>query len=168
MNFLRVISLALALLPALAWAQWQWIDKDGRKVFSDRSPPADVPAKNILKQPGVKNPPVAQGDATPAEAAAPAPARAASVPRVSGKDSALEEKKKQAEAAQAEQKKAEDEKIAKLRAENCVRANKAKATYESGVRIARANAKGEREFLDDATRKAEAKRVQDIIASDCQ
>jgi hypothetical protein len=32
-------------------AQWQWIDKDGRKVYSDRSPPSDIQEKNILKRP---------------------------------------------------------------------------------------------------------------------
>ena len=50
---LRVFALCLAcMLPLLAQAQWQWIDKDGRKVFSDRAPPSDIPDKNILKQPG--------------------------------------------------------------------------------------------------------------------
>jgi Domain of unknown function (DUF4124) len=34
-----------------AMAQWQWIDKDGRKVFSDRAPPPDVADKNIVKRP---------------------------------------------------------------------------------------------------------------------
>jgi hypothetical protein len=37
---------------AVAQAQWQWVDKDGRKVFSDRAPPPDIPARNILRQPG--------------------------------------------------------------------------------------------------------------------
>ena len=41
-------------------------------------------------------------------------------------------------------------------------------TLDSGVRIARTNEKGEREFMDDAARAAEAKRTQDIIASDCK
>jgi len=39
-----------------ATAQWQWLDKDGRKVFSDRPPPADVPDKNILAQPNMRAP----------------------------------------------------------------------------------------------------------------
>jgi hypothetical protein len=38
----RTLLLAVAgasfAIPALA--QWQWIDKDGRKVYSDRSPPS--------------------------------------------------------------------------------------------------------------------------------
>ena len=50
MKSLRLLLLAAACaMPALALAQWQWIDKDGRKVFSDRPPPADVPESKILK-----------------------------------------------------------------------------------------------------------------------
>ena len=85
----------------------------------------------------------------------------------SGKDKELEEKKAQAEAAEAAKKKAEDEKIAKAKADNCTRARQAKATFESGRLITHSNAKGERVFLDDATRAAESKRIDGIIATDC-
>lgn len=175
MNLFRVILLALVCTaPLAAAAQWQWIDKDGRKVFSDRSPPPDIPTKNILRQPGGK-PAAAEPDSAPAPAgasSAPAvatPARpTASVPRISGKDKELEDKKKQVEAAEAEKKKAEEDKLAKARAENCSRAKRAKATFDSGLRVAQINAKGEREFLDDNARAAEAKRLQGIIDADCK
>jgi hypothetical protein len=163
MLLLRVTLLTLACtLPALSLAQWQWIDKDGRKVFSDQSPPADVPAKNIIKQPGVRSP-----SPEPVAAAEPQPAKPAA-PKLSGKDQALEQKKKQAEAAEADKKKADEEQIAKARADNCERSKRAKAGYDSGVRIARVNAKGEREYVDDATRAAETKRLEGIIATDCK
>ncbi|RYG10990.1 MAG: DUF4124 domain-containing protein [Burkholderiales bacterium] len=174
---LRTLVIGLACtLPALAMAQWQWIDKDGRKVFSDQSPPADIPAKNIIKQPGGRAPApspaaAAAASAVAAEAAvagASAPRAGASAPKVSGKDKELEEKKRQAEAAEAAKKKAEDEKLAKARAENCARAKQAKAGFDSGERIARINAKGEREYMDDATRASEAKRVQGIVDSECK
>ena len=52
MNSIRALLVALACaVPVVCIAQWQWVDKDGRKVFSDQPPPPDVPAKNILKQP---------------------------------------------------------------------------------------------------------------------
>jgi hypothetical protein len=41
------------------------------------------------------------------------------------------------------------------------------AQIDSGVRIARTNAKGEREILDDAARAVEAKRHEGVIARDC-
>lgn len=161
-----MIALA-CFLPALGLAQWQWIDKDGRKVFSDQSPPADIPTKNIIKQPGVRGQQVAAPQ--PAAAAAPQPASsAAAMPKLSGKDKELQEKKKLAEAAEAEKKKAQEEELAKMRADNCERAKRSKASFDSGVRISRTNAKGEREFLDDAQRAAETKRLEKLIASDCK
>ena len=127
MKMHKLLLLAVACTWALgAAAQWQWIDKDGRKVFSDRPPPAEVPAKSILKQPG--GAPVARPAATPeassAENATPAAAasKPAAKPVAAGKDKELEEKKAAAEAAEAAKKKAEEEKIARAKAENCTRA----------------------------------------------
>jgi hypothetical protein len=166
MNLRRASLIGLACaLPALCLAQWQWIDKDGRKVFSDQSPPADIPAKNIIKQPSAgKGRPAPMESAAAAEAAQPV----ASAPKVSGKDKELQEKKKLADAAEAEKKKAQEEENAKLRADNCERAKRSKASFDTGVRISTINTKGEREILDDAQRAAEAKRLEKIIASDCR
>ncbi len=148
-----------------AMAQWQWVDKDGRKVYSDRPPPADVPEKNILKQPGYR------GGAAPAPAAGPASAAAApasaAIPRSAGKDKELEEKKKQAEQQEAAARKAEEEKFQKTRADNCARARQAKAGFDSGARIATTSKTGERIILDDEARAAEVKRLQDVIRSEC-
>lgn len=172
MKMHKLLLLAVACTWALgAAAQWQWIDKDGRKVFSDRPPPAEVPAKSILKQPG--GAPVARPAATPeassAENATPAMAasKPAAKPVAAGKDKELEEKKAAAEAAEAAKKKAEEEKIARAKAENCTRARQAKATLESGVLMKQTNAQGERVIMDEASRNAEIKRTNDIIASDC-
>ena len=181
MKMHKILLLAVACTWAMgAAAQWQWIDKDGRKVFSDRPPPADIQEKNILKQPGGSLParpapapaaaaagdaPTAAAPATAAAAAA-APKPAASAAG-SGKDKELEEKKAQAEAAEAAKKKAEDEKIAKTKAENCTRARAAKAAFDAGKPITQTNAQGERIFLDGTARAAEAKRIDGIVASDC-
>jgi len=64
--------------------------------------------------------------------------------------------------------KAEDEKAAVAKADNCLRAKAQMRTLDSGIRVTRANDKGEREFMDDSARAAEAKRTQDIIKSDCK
>ena len=160
MKMLRTTLVVIACAAApLAFAQWQWIDKSGRKVFSDQAPPPDVPAEKIIKRPG--NRPV-----DPQSAAAPAAPAAA--PKLSGKDKELEEKKKQQAAAEENKKKAEAEELAKNRADSCDRAKRAKATFDSGVRIATTNDKGEREFMDDDARAAEAKRIDGIIARDCK
>ena len=89
-----------------AMAQWQWIDKDGRKVFSDRLPPVEIQDKDILKRPGVSVRPTAVAAAdlsAPTSTsvkplgAASAPAAKASIPKLSGKDAELEANKKKAE-----------------------------------------------------------------------
>lgn len=90
------------------------------------------------------------------------------MPQLSGVDKDLLEKKKQAEDAEAAKKKAEEEKALKARVENCARAKQAKATFDSGVRVARQNDKGEREVMDEAARATETKRIQTIIDADCR
>ncbi|GAC1357752.1 MAG: hypothetical protein NVSMB34_12400 [Variovorax sp.] len=170
MKTLRLISLAAALLPALACAQWQWIDKDGRKVFSDRSPPSDIPARNIVKQPGGKIvPPPAEAEPAASAGGEPVPVAklAASAPKVSVKDKALEDKKRLAEQEQEAKKKADEEKVARDKADNCERAKRSMQAYSSGQRIRVPNAKGELEYLTDEQRAAETRRLQGIVA-DCK
>ncbi|MCW5237231.1 DUF4124 domain-containing protein [Verminephrobacter eiseniae] len=165
MKLHKILLLAVACAWAMgASAQWQWIDKEGRKVFSDRSPPQDIPEKDILKRPGSRSTPVAK---QAVQSVAAAPATAASKPAVSGKDKELEEKKAQADAAEAAKKKAAEEKVAKDKAENCTRARAAKAAFDAGKPITQANADGERIFLDGPARDAEARRIDEIVASDC-
>ena len=152
-----------------ASAQWQWTDKDGRKVFSDRAPPADILDKDILKRPAGRSATAGTTNA-PASAAiaASAPQGAASAPKLSGVDKELAEKKKKAEEAEAAKRKAEEERVLKAKVENCARAKQAQTSLGSGMRIARTNEKGEREVLDDAARASEQKRIQSIIDSDCK
>ncbi|AVP58237.1 DUF4124 domain-containing protein [Pulveribacter suum] len=170
----QLFLLALACTWALgASAQWQWIDKDGRKVFSDRPPPQEVPDRSILKQPTLRGAAPAAGASTAAQqgdAAAPAAAPAAAAS--SGRDQQLEDKKAKAEAAEAARKQAEEkaqaDRQAKARAENCARARQSSNTLSSGAPMAHTNAQGERGFMDEATRAAELRRAQAIMASDCK
>ena len=159
--FRLTVATVVCAVPLLAAAQWQWLDKDGRKVFSDAPPPADVPDNRILRHPGLR---------AGAPAASPAPAAAetaAPAPKLNPVDKALEAKKKQAEEAEAARKKAEEQRFAQQKSENCDRARQAKATLDSGQRLVRTNAAGEREILDDKAREIEGKRIADIMARDC-
>lgn len=168
-----LLAIACGSFALTAFAQWQWIDKDGRKVYSDRSPPAEIPEKNILKRPGgmARTAAAIEPAASATDAAAPAasaPAGKASAPKLSGKDTELEAKKKQAENEEAAKKKAEEEKLAKSRAENCERAKKHLASLQAGTRISTTNAKGEQEVMDDTKRAEESKRTQGIVDSSCK
>ena len=155
-------------------AQWAWTDEEGHVIFSDRAPSASVPDKRIFKRPNpVKltpnQEPAPNTGADAANARPVSPAQpVASAPQATGLDKDLAERKKKSEQAQAEQRKFEEERIGKIKADNCERAKQGQKTLESGVRMSRTNAKGEREILDDADRAVEAKRLQGIVATDCK
>lgn len=176
MNPIQKILLGAACLMSMAAsAQWQWTDKDGRKVFSDRAPPADILDKNILKRPGGRGATASMTDASakaamsaPVAAAASAPQGAASALKLSGVDKELAGKKKKSEEAEAAKRKAEEERVLKAKIENCARAKQAKASFDTGMRMARTNEKGEREVMDDAARASEVKHIQSVIDSDCK
>ena len=165
------IATALFLCATASMAQWQWLDDSGLKVYSDRPPPASVPAKNIIKRPG-HNPapviimPIDSKESAPAASQPAVPASAATPkPSASEQKAAAEQKKKEAE--EARLKKAEEEKAAKARAENCQRAKTALATLKTGVRVSTVNAKGETQIMNDQSRAAEEKRLNGVIASEC-
>jgi hypothetical protein len=159
--------LLLVTLPAEA--QWKWKDKSGRVQYSDLPPPVGTPDQDILGRPTARrtaaSPVVQAASAASAPLAAPG-ASGPLAPRAA--DPELEARRKKAESDQAAKAKANEEKIAALRAENCARAKAAVRTYDSGVRIGRINEKGEREFLDDKQRADEARRAKDAVAADCK
>lgn len=159
-----LLAALLAAFAVNATAQWQWIDRDGRKVFSDQAPPPDIPERNILRQPGGRARAAEPAPAASAASAAPAPVAPL---RPASRDGVLEERKKQADAEAEAKRKAEEEKYQKTRADNCARARQAKASLDSGMRIARINAAGERVFMDEQARAAEERRIQDIIRGEC-
>lgn len=173
-QYLRLLCVLLSLLSFSAMAQWAWVDGNGRKIFSDRGPPADIPAKSIFKRPGpapkAVTPESNAGTATADSAvqAASAPQDKASGVKPSGVDPVLAERKKKEEQAIEAKRKAEQERSSKIKAENCERAKLAKKGFDSGVRMARTNAKGEREIMDDAARSAESQRIQSVIDTDCK
>ena len=157
MNQIQAFLLAAACgISMTASAQWQWLDKDGHKVFSDRAPPPEVLEKDILKRAAPRLP-----------ASASAPQVETNAPKLSGVDKDLMEKKKKADEAEVSRRKAEQDKFLIAKAENCKRARQVKTRYESGQRIAQTNEKGERELMDAAGRAAEIKRLDAIIESDC-
>jgi hypothetical protein len=155
-----VLIVACAAASGSVFAQWQWLDASGRKVYSDTAPPQGTLEKNILKRPSSKS-------AATLPASEPAASAPPAVAKPAGVDPKLEAKRKEAEALEAAKRKESDDKVTAARAENCNRAKSAKATLQMGTRVQTVNAKGERVFLDDAARVAEGKRLDGIIAIDC-
>ena len=166
-----LFSAATFLICTATMAQYQWIDANGRKVFSDQPPPASVPAKKVLQQPSKSAVTTAVSAEADADASAKTDAAAPAAPvvvKAKPIDKELEAKKKQADDELAAKKKADQEAQTKAKIENCARAKNAKAGLDSGLRISQINAKGEREVMDDVTKAAEIKRIQSIIESDCK
>ncbi len=164
----RLFLILVCLLSFSASAQWAWVDKDGKKVFSDLAPTADVPDKSIFKRPGrnvMAVAPAASDNATTEKT--PTAAHAGASKPVTGVDKDLAARLKKTEQEQAIKKKADEERISKVKADNCARAKLAQKSLDSGVRVSRVNAQGEREILDDAARSAETKRLQGIVQSEC-
>lgn len=157
--FRNLFVAALCTFGLAAQAQWQWVDNAGRKVFSDQAPPPDIPLKNIVKQPG-------KSAATSVEAPS-APASAAT-PQLSSDDKELLAKKKKADSEAMARIKEEADSLSKIKATNCEKAKANQALLDSGVRMAVTNAKGEREFLDDAARAAEQRRIRTVMETNCK
>lgn len=158
----------LCLTTPLAMAQWQWVDANGRKVFSDQPPPADIPQKNILKQPLAPSMPIVSSTGSTKSDNAKSDVKS-EVKEASNnnKDPELQKRLEQEAAAEQAKKKADEEKMAKAKAENCRIARSGKATLDSGRPMTQTGETGERVFLDQKQRDAETKRMQEMIARNC-
>lgn len=159
----------LSTCACSAFAQWQWVGEDGRKVFSDRPPPMHIAPQLILKRPhGVPAAPL-----SPAPAAETAPDGAvddaqAEQEAARKETEALEQAQDAAKLkAQAEQEKKAAAQLALQRQTNCQQAQATQRTLQSGRMLAHTNEKGEHGFLSDAQRQQQLQRAQAVIKSDC-
>ena len=124
-----------------------------------------TPEKDILARPANAPKPiqvVPYGQAASAPAAAAAPAASTPQERAAASDKARK-------AAESEAKiKAQEQRDAQAKAENCRAARQQLAALESGVRVATVNERGERTVLDDSQRAQEIRKAQAVIAADCK
>ena len=158
---LTAVALVGVSVTLPASAQWAWKDANGRTVYSDQPPPPGVKQDQILRQPsgGVLS-------ATPAPTAPGAKPDTASGPKTMA-EREQEFRKRQQERADAEKKQAEEQALALRKQQECERARGYLRQLEDGVRIARTDAQGNREILDDAQRNAEMARAREVMAATC-
>ncbi len=167
LNLRRVALLGVGLLlTADVLAQWAWKDDNGRLMFSDRPPPPTVKAEQIVRQPGggSSQPSLRSGDELPRDAAK---GDASKAGQKTLAEREMEYRKRQTERAESEKKSAEQQQLAQRRQQECDRSRGYLRSLEDGVRIARTDAQGNREFLDDNQRNAEITRTREMIARDC-
>lgn len=159
---LRLLAACTLLLGStMAHAQYSWIDPNGVRQFSDRPPPPSTPPHKILKAPGRAAPaPQSTLEATPPAAAVPAPAKG---PKTLADREAEYRERSRAREEQDKKDAAEAQRRRDL-AEHCQAARDSRAQLQSGMRIAKVDAKGERSFMTDNERAAQLARADKALA----
>ncbi len=154
---------ALAFAGAASAQQFKWVDKDGKVRYGDVPPPG-VKATPMRAPAGPAPAPAAESKGAKdkgGKAAAPAG------PLTPAQQEA-EFRKRQLDAEKAREKEARAAEEARTRQENCQNAQAHLRQVESGQRIARVDAKGERSFLEDDQRAAEAARARKSVGDWCK
>ena len=178
------LSACLLSLAGGAQAQWAWRDASGNITYSDTPPPSDVQPANILQQPapltaadlrratagsdrGSSQGPSGGGEGAAPSSAAPAAAPPPPAPSRTLAEQEAEFRKRQAEREKAAQKEEQDEAQANARAAACTQAKGYLELIQSGARLMRPDAEGNRNFMDEEQRAAEIQKAQDGIAKNC-
>jgi Domain of unknown function (DUF4124) len=156
MRHLWIFLVALAFAGGALAQQYKWIDKDGKTRYGD-TPPAGVKATAL---------------GAPASGAGPAAA-----PAAAGKDASKgpmtnaekeQDYRKRQEEAKKNSEKADQDRQAKAeKVEDCARSREYLRTLQSGQRISRNDASGERYYMDEAQTAQEVSRTQQTIQQVC-
>ena len=153
MNKVTAMVLVLAACAASVQAQvYKWVDKDGKVQYSDQAPPPDAAKSSLQKVISTSPSPAAQSD----KAAAKAP------------DKVKEFEKRRSESAEKQKKGGEASKLVQRKQEACEDARSNLKSLEDGGRISKADASGERFFLDDDQRQQEIARARSIMSETCK
>lgn len=195
---LRTLALLAAALPSLAMAQYKWVDESGQVVYSDRPPASARGEVKVMRgsvavpmaAPGKPGADAAASAPRPMNATSDAVATAdtgakaeradktektektdkaekpAAPQTLAERDAAF--RKRQQERAEAERKAAEQaQRNAKL-AQVCDDRRTDLRTLESGARISRVEANGERAFLSDEEIARRRDQLTKALAEDCR
>ncbi|HYF60454.1 MAG TPA: DUF4124 domain-containing protein [Burkholderiaceae bacterium] len=168
-HLLPLLMLALAAAPDASAQVHQWRDANGRMVYSDMPPPASVRPSAVIRSPARPTPADGAGGSGATASAEPA-LRAASAPASeapSAADREMEFRKRRLERAEAERKAAEAGRLAERRTQACEAARSELRALESGMRLMRVNERGEREFVDDATRDRRLEAARAGVSEHC-
>lgn len=160
--------LLIALLLAAAGAsaqQYKWVDRNGRVQYGD-VPPAGANAVP-LRGPSARARPVPAEDKAEEKTDGKAEGEAKKGPLTPAQQEA-EFRKRREEAEKARLKQAEATEQMAAKKENCTLAQNQLRTMESGQRISRTDASGERYFLDDAQIAQEAAKARQAVQQWCK
>src|ERR1700741_426070 len=149
-----ILALSLFFAAAASAQQYKWVDQDGKVRYGD-TPPPGVKAQRLKPPPGAS--------------AAPAPAPAAKKGEKGEKPLTPEEafRKRQEDAQKAQQKQAQSNQESQAKREEGGRRQESLRTLESGQRIVRTDAQGERYYLEDAQIAQETARARQAVQQSC-
>ena len=161
MTRILILAVMLAFAATASAQMYRWVDKDGRVHYTSTPPPPGVHSRTLQAP--------AASPAAPAsdDAAKDAGEKNARKGPLTPAEQEQEFRKRQLEAQKASEKQAQAAKDAQAKQENCARAREALATLESGQRVSRANAQGERYFLDDDARARETEAARQGVRDWC-
>ena len=160
-----VVLASGALFTMSAAAEtYKWTDAEGKMHYSDQPPPANAKDLTTVKprKKTSRSAPPPEGDAMPADAK-PAPAAAKTAQEL---DAEFRQRQVETAEKEAAQKKIAQE--AESKKKSCAQAQANVARLKEGGRIARANDKGETEYLDDAQIAQELLRAREVQDSWCK
>ena len=161
---MRLLVLGSMLLyTAVASAQlYRWVDRDGRVHYSNTPPPAGVKSRTLAAPASAPVPPATNGEGAPD-----ASAKDASKGPLTPAEQEQAFRKRQLEAQKAAEKAEAERKESMAKTASCERARENLRTLESGQRVSRTNAQGEREYIDDAARARETESARQAVTDWC-
>ena len=172
-TFVKILFASLLTsVTTTSSAQWQWKDDNGRMVYSDRPPPTSVLPSQMVRVPAPK--PVAKATDKVGEKPIELASASKTVDAKSGlpvkslADKDLESKKKAQDAEKAEAKRATDATQEAKTKTACADTRSSLNNIESGARISKTNAKGEREVMEDDEKAKRAIALKKDIAEHCK
>lgn len=155
-NFLPLL---LLLISAGSFAGLnKWVGADGKVIYSDQPPPANVEATVLRSTSGATAP--AAGEDVAASGVPAAPKTIA--------EREAELRKAQLERKEAADRAAQERADAETLRENCSAVRKNLSMLQEGMRMVEVDDKGERFYLDDAQRQQRIARAQMDISTYCK
>ena len=161
-RILVAIAFALCLaLPASAQL-YKWVDSNGKVQYSDQAPPSNIKTEKLnAPAPAVRAPAAGEAKGGVQKGAA----------KTGPKTPTEQEqafRKRQTDAAKAQEEDEKKQAQTRENAENCRRAKAAVATLQIGGRQVRIDEKGERAYLSDEQIAQETAKAQQEAAAACK
>jgi hypothetical protein len=166
---MKRLSIAIGLMLCLslpAFAQmYKWVDSNGKVQYSDKPPPGNIKGEKLREPATAPAPAAAATGESKGKGEAKKDAAKTGPKTLAEQEQAF--RKRQLDAAKAQEEEAKKQAEARDKAENCSRARSAVANMQMGGRQMRTDEKGERVYLDEQQIAQEIARAQQIAAATC-